>query len=288
MTYILHKIKTLRRLILRPTFSNHGFKALCLEGLANIVYWVFHAIELTDEYRDDCCTDTVDDEAFTREVLARADKGGAITNGHDHVDMPIRLLCFGEGWWLGWLQNHVGFIEENGLVHGVQHGERAWPRLAPGRLLGMGLVFLKFFLSFGRGDKWRDQHLGAHRLPNDKVILAEVVEPFYRCALSDVIGHSLAFLGPGGALFSTGCTVRTFREVMLVAKNQHTRIIELDVNFDRLFLTSPHHMPKFRVNRFGSCQALALRALVKGVHALEGVFLLNLHGLLKALLKMAE
>ncbi|CAL8175530.1 unnamed protein product [Prunus armeniaca] len=200
-------------------------------GLANIVYWVFHAIELTDEYRDDCCTDTVDDEAFTREVLARADKGGAITNGHDHVDMPIRLLCFGEGWWLGlvntrifaksllirWLQNHVGFIEENGLVHGVQHGERAWPRLAPGRLLGMGLVFLKFFLSFGRGDKWRDQHLGAHRLPNDKVILAEVVEPFYRCALSDVIGHSLAFLGPGGALFSTGCTVRTFREVMLVS-----------------------------------------------------------------------
>ncbi|CAL8175532.1 unnamed protein product [Prunus armeniaca] len=201
--------------------------------------------------------------------------------------------------------NHVGFIEENGLVHGVQHGERAWPRLAPGRLLGMGLVFLKFFLSFGRGDKWRDQHLGAHRLPNDKVILAEVVEPFYRCALSDVIGHSLAFLGPGGALFSTGCTVRTWQilrvphffnttlcmsvtDFILRAKNQHTRIIELDVNFDRLFLTSPHHMPKFRVNRFGSCQALALRALVKGVHALEGVFLLNLHGLLKALLKMAE
>ncbi|CAL2278067.1 unnamed protein product [Prunus armeniaca] len=31
-------------------------------------------------------------------VLARADKGGAITDGHDHVDLPIRLLCFGEGW----------------------------------------------------------------------------------------------------------------------------------------------------------------------------------------------
>ncbi|CAL2278053.1 unnamed protein product [Prunus armeniaca] len=32
----------------------------------------------------------------------------------------------------------------------VQHGEQAWPRLAPGRLLGMGLVFLKFFIFWKR------------------------------------------------------------------------------------------------------------------------------------------
>lgn len=102
------------------------------------------------------------------------------------------------------------------LVSGVQHDERAWSRLAPGRLFGMGLVFLKFFYLLkeetnGEISTW------AHRLPNCKVILAEVVEPFCCCALPDVMGLSLALLGPGGALLSAGCTIRTFHAVMLVS-----------------------------------------------------------------------
>ncbi|CAL2278068.1 unnamed protein product [Prunus armeniaca] len=192
-----------------------------------------------------------------------------------------------------WLQNHVGFVEENGLVHGVQHGEWAWPRLAPGWLLGMGLVFLKFFFIFWKRRQMVRSALGSSSSAKRQGDLGR-----------DVIGLSLAFLGPGGALLSAVVPLERFAR----AKNLHMRIIELDVNFDRLFLTSPHHMPKFRINSvtmvrlvfkkrhdllpqksgFGSCQALALRALIKGVHALEGVFLLNLHGLLKALLKMAE
>ncbi|VVA37901.1 Hypothetical predicted protein [Prunus dulcis] len=183
--------------MLGPTFSNHGFEASCLEGLANIVYWVFHAIELTDEYRNDCCTDT-------ERVLARAGKGGAITDGHDHVDLPIKLLFCAEGWSLS---------------------GSPWPRWSP--LVG-GLYRQKV----SRGD-------------------ARVI--------------SNVFL-------LTGMTL------LLRAKNLHMRIIELDVNFREgaRFAT-----PKERVWQLPS-------ALVKGVHALEGVFLLNLHGMLKALLKMAE
>ncbi|CAL8175529.1 unnamed protein product [Prunus armeniaca] len=118
-------------------------------------------------------------------VLARAGKGGAITDGPDHVDLPIKLLLW------------------RGLVAGVgevQHGKQAWPRLAPGRLLGMGLVFLKFFYLL-------------EEETNGEISTWELI------------------------------LCRTAR-----AKNLHTRIIELDVNFDWFFLTSPHHMPKFRIN----------------------------------------